>query len=86
VKKGTAVGLAWDLSWTMLFSLVIPLLAGIWLDKKLSTAPLFTLIGAGLGILASTLGVARIALRTFSRPVGEDTEQQTGENGKEEPD
>jgi F0F1-type ATP synthase assembly protein I len=86
VKKGTALSLAWNLSWTMLFSLLIPLLAGIWLDKKLDTTPLFVLIGAGLGILAATVGVARIALRTFSQAAAEDTEQQTGENGKEEPE
>ncbi len=86
MKKGAAVSLAWDLSWTMLFSLLIPLLAGIWLDKKLNTAPLFTLIGAILGILAATVGVARIALRAFSQAAGGDTEQQAGENGKEEPD
>jgi F0F1-type ATP synthase assembly protein I len=70
----------------MLFSLLIPLFGGIWLDKKLGTAPLFTLIGAALGILAATVGVARIALRTFSQAVGEDTERPTGENDKEEPD
>jgi F0F1-type ATP synthase assembly protein I len=86
VKRGVAVGLAWDLSWTMLFSLLLPLLAGIWLDKKLNTAPLFTLIGAALGILAATVGVARIALRMFSQVASEAPEQQAGENGKEEPD
>jgi F0F1-type ATP synthase assembly protein I len=86
VKKGTALSLAWNLSWTMLFSLLLPLLAGIWLDKKLSTAPLFILIGAVLGILAATVGVARMALRTFAQAVPEDQEQQAGENGKEEPE
>jgi len=86
VKKGTAASLAWNLSWTMLFSLLIPLLGGIWLDKKLGTAPLFILIGAGLGILAATVGVARIALRTFSQSGGEQPEEHTGDNSKEEPD
>jgi len=86
VKKGTALSLAWNLSWTMLFSLLIPLLGGVWLDKKLGTAPLFTLIGALLGILAATVGVARIALRTFSQTGGEEAEHPRGENDKEEPD
>jgi F0F1-type ATP synthase assembly protein I len=86
VKKGTALSLAWNLSWTMLFSLLLPLLAGIWLDKKLDTAPLFILIGAGLGILAATVGVARMVLRTFAQIEPEDQEQQAGENGKEEPE
>jgi F0F1-type ATP synthase assembly protein I len=70
----------------MLFSLLLPLLAGIWLDRKLDTEPLFILIGAILGILAATVGVARMALQTFSQIVGEDTEQQETENGKEEPE
>ena len=86
MKQGTALGLALNLSWTMLFSLLIPLMAGIWLDKKLDTTPLFILIGAALGILAATVGVARIALRTFSQAGGEETERQTGDNGKEEPE
>jgi len=67
MKKWDAASLALNLSWTMLFSLLVPLLAGIWLDKRLDTTPLFILIGAGLGILAATVGVARMALRTFSQ-------------------
>jgi F0F1-type ATP synthase assembly protein I len=73
-----------NLSWTMLFSLLIPLLVGIWLDKQLDTTPLFILIGAVLGIFAATVGVARIALRTFSLAAGQDLDQQSGANGEEE--
>jgi F0F1-type ATP synthase assembly protein I len=84
MKKREALSLALNLSWTMVFSLVIPLLAGIWLDKKVGTTPLFTLIGAVLGMLAATVGVARMTLRTFSQAVGQDPEQQEGANGEEE--
>ncbi len=86
MKRGAALSLAWNLSWTMLFSLLIPLLAGIWLDKKLNTTPLFVLIGAGVGILAATVGVARLTLRTFSQVVPGDAEGEAGANGKEEPE
>ena len=86
MKKGTALSLAWNLSWTMLFSLLLPLLGGIWLDNKLNTTPLFILIGATLGILAATVGVARMALRTFGQYIPEELEQPPGENGKEEPE
>ena len=86
MKKGTALSLAWNLSWTMLFSLLLPLLGGIWLDSKLNTAPLFILIGATLGILAATVGVARMALRTFGQYIPEELEQPPGENGTEEPE
>jgi F0F1-type ATP synthase assembly protein I len=86
VKKREALGLALNLGWTMLFSLLIPLLVGIWLDDKLGSAPLFILIGAVLGIFAATVGVARMTLRTFSQAVGEDLEQPEEANGEEEPE
>ncbi len=86
MKKGEALSLALNLSWTMLFSLLIPLLAGIWLDKKLDTTPLFILVGAVLGILAATLGVARMAVRTFSQAVSKDLDKQVEANGEEEPE
>ena len=86
MKKREALGLALNLGWTMLFSLLLPLLAGIWLDKRLESLPLFTMIGALLGILAATVGVARMALRTFSEALGKDADQQVEGNGKEEPE
>lgn len=86
MKKREALGLALNLGWTMLFSLLIPLVAGIWLDNKLGTTPLFILIGAVLGILAATVGVARMAIRTFSSAVGKDLDQQTGSTGEEGPE
>ena len=67
MKKRQALSLAMNMSWTMLFSLLIPLLAGVWLDKKLGTVPLFILIGAILGISAATIGVARMTIRTFAK-------------------
>ncbi len=85
MKRREALGLAMNLSWTMLFSLLIPLLAGIWLDRTLGTMPLFTLIGTALGILAATVGVARMTLRTFRAAVEESDEQANG-NFEEEPE
>ena len=86
MRMREAFGLAVNLGWTMLFSLLIPLLAGVWLDKKAGTIPLFTLIGAVLGILAATVGVARMAIRTFSQAVETETQPQAAENSKEEPE
>lgn len=86
MKERESLSLAMNLGWTMLFSLIIPLLAGIWLDNKLQTAPLFILIGAGLGILASTLGVARMAMRTFRSVDDGDKVHETEANGEEEPE
>jgi F0F1-type ATP synthase assembly protein I len=86
MKKGEAISLAMNLSWTMLFSLLLPLLAGIWLDRKLGTAPLFVLLGASLGILAATVGVARMVIRTFSEIAGQEEEQQARADSEEEPE
>jgi hypothetical protein len=44
------------------------------------------MIGAVLGILAATVGVARMTLRTFSEALSNDADQQTEGNGKEEPE
>jgi F0F1-type ATP synthase assembly protein I len=85
VKKREALSLAMNLGWTMAFSLVIPLLAGIWLDRKLGTMPLFTLVGTVLGILAATVGVARSTLRIF-RAVVEESDEQIDGNFEEEPE
>jgi len=66
----------------MLFSLLIPLFLGIWLDRRFGTSPLFVLLGTVLGILAATIGVARMAMRTF-KSVSGSAEQKEGE---EEPE
>ena len=86
MKKREALSLALNLSWTMLFSLLLPLLAGLWLDNRFDSSPLFVLIGAILGIFAATVGVARMAVRTFSSAVGEGLHQQEEENSEEEPE
>ena len=85
MKKREALSLAMSLGWTMAFSLLVPLLAGIWLDRKLGTMPLFTLVGTVLGILAATVGVARSTLRIF-RAVVEESDEQTDGNFEEEPE
>lgn len=87
MKTGKAFSMAMNLSWTMLFSLLLPLLAGLWLDKQLDTSPLFLLIGVGLGILAATVGVVRMVLRMFAATGAIDSDlQATAAEGKEEPE
>jgi ATP synthase protein I len=86
MKKWGALGLAMQMSWTLLFSLLIPLFAGIWLDSKFGTTPLFILIGALVGILAATVGVARMAIRMFPLVEQEPSDQPTDSDGEEEPE
>ena len=54
-----------QMGWVVALSTLIPLGAGIWLDRRLGTAPLFILIGALVGIIAGTVGAVRIATRTI---------------------
>ena len=84
MKKWEALSQGLQLSWVLLFSLIIPLLAGIWLDKKLNTAPLFILIGMVLGILAATVGVARMVIRTFGQASHPSSEQASTQDSEEE--
>ena len=39
---------------------VIPMIVGTWLDKRFQTAPLFVLIGIGLGIVIMVTQLLRI--------------------------
>ena len=82
MKKWEAVSEGIQLSWVLLFSLLIPLLVGIWLDKKLNTAPLFILIGMFLGILSATVGVARMVIRTFAQASHPSSKQASTEHGE----
>ncbi len=41
------------LGWIIALTMTAGLLGGHWLDRRLDTAPLFLLVGAGLGIFAS---------------------------------
>ncbi|MBN1136979.1 MAG: AtpZ/AtpI family protein [Anaerolineae bacterium] len=85
MKKWEALSEGLQLSWVLLFSLLIPLLAGIWLDKRLDTAPLFILIGMILGILAATVGVARMVVRTFAQVNHPGSEQASKGNNETPP-
>jgi hypothetical protein len=54
-----------QMGWIVALSTLIPLGVGVFLDRRLGTAPLFIIIGAAIGILASTIGAVRIATRTI---------------------
>ena len=87
VKQWSAFGLAMQLSWTLLFSLMVPLGVGVLLYRHTSIGVWGILLGAGLGVLASTVGVARMAMRMFST-TPDDNESQTEKaiEGEEESD
>ncbi len=80
MKQLGTVGYLVQLGWVVAFATLIPLGGGLWLDRQVGTAPLFTLIGAVVGIAAGTIGVVRVALRqigALSPP--EESQQPTSE-------
>lgn len=61
VKRGLgALGLLFQLGWTMAGALVVSLAIGLWVDSALGTQPWATLGFTLLGIAAGTYGVYRL--------------------------
>jgi F0F1-type ATP synthase assembly protein I len=54
-----------QLGWVVALSALLPIGLGLALDRRLGTAPLFIIVGALVGILASTIGAVRIATRAI---------------------
>lgn len=54
-----------QMGWVVALSALLPVVLGLLLDRRLGTAPLFVIIGALVGILASTIGAVRIATRAI---------------------
>lgn len=63
-KLITAFGEATKLSVTFVFFPVMLLLVGVWIDKKFSTLPAFTICAVVLGLVAFVFQVKR-TLKTF---------------------
>ncbi len=57
---------AMKMGWMIVFAILIPLGAGLWLDNKLGTSPLCILVGMLIGIVASTVSVYRMTMAGFS--------------------
>ena len=66
MKEVRNLGPLLQLGWVVALSVLIPLGVGLWLDRRLGTAPLFILIGALVGIFASTVAAVRVATRTIA--------------------
>ncbi len=77
---------AMKMGWLVVFTILIPLGVGLWLDKKLGTAPLFILVGMLAGIVTSTVIVYRMTMTGFAeideKPEGDrpDSPEQNNEN------
>ena len=59
------MGSYWRLGLGVALATLAPLGLGLWLDHTYGTAPLYVLIGALFGIVASTVGTVRFATRAI---------------------
>ena len=57
-------------------AIVAPTLAGVWVDGKAGTAPLFLLLGLTLGVLVAFYGTYRMAVTFLVGP--DDSRVQKG--------
>ena len=61
------------IGWYIALSIALGLGAGVWLDGKAATAPIFTLIGLFLGLAIALIGGYRMLVEvTMARRNGED--------------
>jgi len=65
LKEIRNIGPLLQMGWIVALSILIPLGLGLWLDHRFATAPLFVLIGALVGIVASTIGAVRVTIRVI---------------------
>lgn len=54
------LGPIFQMGWTLALTILLPLALGLWLDRRLSTTPLFVMIGALVGIIASSVAAVRM--------------------------
>lgn len=76
-----------QLGWVVALATLIPLGLGIWVDRRLETAPLFILVGAIIGILAGTTAAVRIAgkaIEALGEPAHDDAGPDHLPEGKED--
>jgi len=55
----TLAGMVGELGFIIAVPLLVAIIAGIWIDKKFSTTPLFMIVGIILAITTSTIAIGR---------------------------
>jgi F0F1-type ATP synthase assembly protein I len=76
-----ALAVASQFGITLAVSVVLGFFAGQWLDDRLNTSPLFTLIGVLLGLVASATNTVRV-YRALLRKVESERHAQTTESAR----
>ena len=80
-----ALAVASQFGITLAVSVVLGYFAGHWLDERLNTSPIFTLIGVLLGLVAAVLNTVRL-YRAVMGKVEFDKHAQTTKSAREAKD
>ena len=86
IREFSALGPAQGLGCSIVASLLVFILGGVFLDQYLDTAPLLTLIGVGIGLVAA--GYQLYELTLINRrdreagPLGRTLETRLGKRGR----
>ncbi|MCA9391781.1 AtpZ/AtpI family protein [candidate division WWE3 bacterium] len=62
---------AWQLGFLIAIPLIGFMLGGLWIDGRLNTRPLFTLLGLAIGLVTTVYECAKL-LKTLIQPKGDD--------------
>ena len=65
------------IGWYIAAAIVVPTLCGVWLDRKLGTAPLFILVGVILGVVVAFYGTYKMASGYLSGRPGPGNDDST---------
>jgi len=65
------LALVTQLGLTVVVSLVLSLLLGLWLDNLLGTKPILTLLFSLIGVAAGTVGVYRLVAQAIAEAAGQ---------------
>lgn len=68
------LGFAWELGYSLAIPIIIFLLAGRFLDKKLGTGPWFLIVGVVVSLISSTLTVYVKATKILAETNKKDSE------------
>lgn len=67
---------ALNMSWQLAVAVLVPLLGGVMLDKKLGTAPVCTFVGLGIALVGSAVVMWRAMQAANRLPVPKLTDEQ----------
>lgn len=74
--KAVFLGAVLDMSWQLAVAVLVPVVGGAWLDKKLSSSHVFLFVGLGLAVVLSTIVVWRAMQAANQIPVPKLTSAQ----------